>query len=140
MKKFLSLILAVVMIMAMTVPVFAATEDEVAPCAVTCTSHTVNNPINTEYEYEYIKSGDGPNCLRITITYYECGNCHKIFSKPTAETAVSHVKTPVDASCNGTYQTVKYNCYHCGGYYYTDPYVPCGGAVHTPGNCRWLPV
>ena len=50
MKKFLSLILAVVMIMAMTIPVFAAAEDEVAPCAVTCTSHTVNNPIHTEYD------------------------------------------------------------------------------------------
>lgn len=139
MKKILSLLLVVVMIMAMAIPTFAAAED-VAPCAGTCTSHTVDNPIYNEYDYEHLASGAGKNCLRITITYYECSNCHKIFSKQTAETKVNHVKSAVAASCDGTYQTIKYNCKNCKGYYFTDYDVPCEGAVHTPGSCRWLPV
>lgn len=40
MKKILSLVLAVVIIMAMAVPAFAASEDEVAPCALCNGSHT----------------------------------------------------------------------------------------------------
>lgn len=140
MKKILSLVLVVVMIMAMTIPAFAASTDEVAPCADTCTSHTVNNPIYTEDDYEYVAAGPGKNCRKITTTYYECGVCHKIFSNVTSRILVSHSKTPVDASCNGTYQTIKYNCKNCGGYYYTTDDEPCPGAVHTPGKCNWLPA
>lgn len=139
MKKFLSLALVLVMVISMAIPAFAATEDEVAPCAAYCNSHTVNNPIYYKYDYATLGAGPGKNCRRTTTTYYECGNCHEIFSQKTATDDISHVASAITSSCNGTYQTIRYNCKNCGGYYYTDDDVPCPGAVHT-GNCRWLPV
>lgn len=139
MKKILSLVLAVVMIMAMAIPAFAAAEDEVDPCALICTSHTVNNPIYIDYEYSCGSATPGENCYRETITYYECGNCHEVFSQVTSTDYVNHVGIPLSASCNGTYQTVRYQCKNC-DCYYTDNSVRCPGAGHTPGNCNWLPA
>ena len=139
MKKILSLVLVVVMIMAMAIPAFAASEDDVAPCAVTCTSHTVNNPINTAYKYSCGEAEPGKNCIRKTYTTYQCGNCHEIFTVLTATTNVNHVGSPISATCNGTYQTVRYKCTNC-KCYYTDDSVRCPGAGHISGNCNWLPV
>ena len=139
MKKILSLVLAMVMSMAMIIPAFAATEDEVAPRAVCTGSHTVGDTIRVEVNYEHIGSGAGKNCRRVTTTYYECSICHKIFSQVTETRYYSHVKKLVQATCDGSTQSHKFNCKNCGGYYYT-AYIACPGADHTRGNCRWLPI
>ena len=140
MKKILSLVLAVFIIMAMAIPAFAVSENEIAPCAVCTGNHTAGDTIRVEINYAHITSGAGKNCCRITTTYYECSVCHKIFSQVTATGYYNHVKKLVHASCNGSVQTLKYNCKNCGGYYYTDYDVPCPGADHIPGNCHWLPI
>lgn len=135
MKKILALVLAVVMIMAMAIPAFAATEDEVAPCAAPCANHTPGTLLNKSTSYKHLKSGDGDNCRMTTVRTYECAVCHTIYQN-TVTDDISHVKMAVSATCNGTLQKVKYNCYNCKGYYkYGD--VRCPNAGHT-GNCNWL--
>ena len=140
MKKILALVLAVVMIMAMTVPAFAATEDEVAPCATSCSKHTPGTNLGEDHDYNSTGSGTGKKCHYTVTTYYRCSVCDDIFSKVTVSKYYNHVATPVHATCNGEYQTIKYNCYNCGGYYYTDYNHPCPGAGHISGNCNWLPI
>lgn len=136
MKKILSLVLAVVMIMAMTIPAFAATADEVAPCAVCTGSHTPGTFQSYGTDYAY---GGTTKCNYVRIAFYECSVCHKNF-----DTIVEVIKTldhnpkMSDSSCNGTTQTVKWNCTRCGGFVkYTYP--ACPNAGHS-GNCQWLPV
>ena len=64
MKKILSLVLAVVMIMAMTVPAFAATENEITPCAACTGSHTPGTFQSYDYDYRY---GNATTCNKVKI-------------------------------------------------------------------------
>lgn len=124
MKKILSLILAVVMIMVMSIPAYAA----VAGC-----SHEYSETITPVWRFD-----DEENHRKVFVTTYLCGKCAYSYQieEPTS-TVDDHTSTYVSASCNGTTQThVKY-CSTC----YTTYSVPftCPRAPHT-GNCNWLPI
>lgn len=132
MKKILSLVLTVVMIMAMAIPTFAATEDEVAPCAVCNGSHTKG----TYQGYNTAYKKDGDTCLFITYYHYQCSVCHTLFSIPDTDKQ-EHNKVENTASCNGTTRTWSYKCTKCKGLFVTSS--ACPGAGHIAGNCSWLP-
>lgn len=136
MKKVLSLVLAVVMIMAMAIPAFAASEDAVQPCAAGCVNHTPGTRLNTSYSYAHLGSGTGKKCQQTPIYTYECSVCHLKYTVPGTPVNVYHVEMAVSATCNGTTQTVKYDCYNCKGFYKYGS-VRCPNAGHT-GNCNWL--
>lgn len=134
MKKILSLVLAVVMIMAMAIPAFAATADEVAPYAVCTGAHTPGTFQSSSFDYV----ADGSDCNRVRISIYECSVCHRLYDDTKVIATYTHDPKMTDSSCNGTTQTVKWNCSRCGVFIkYTHP--NCPNAGHT-GNCLWLPV
>lgn len=136
MKKILSLVLAVVMIMAMTVPAFAATENEITPCAACTGSHTPGTFQSYDYDYRY---GNATTCNKVKIAFYECSVCHKIFEYSVTVIAVdNHTPEKTSATCDGTTQKVRWTCSKCGGFVkYT--YQNCPNAGHS-GSCQWLPV
>lgn len=133
MKKILSLVLAVVMIMAMAIPAFAASENEVAPCAVCTGAHTKGTYQGKDTYYQKY----GEMCQFFVVKHYECSVCHKLFSETTITTE-NHNKIIKTATCNGTTQTWNQRCSKCGGYF--TKYVTCPEAGHTPGNCSRLPI
>lgn len=133
MKKLISLVLAVVLILAMTVPALAATADEAAPCATPCTgSHTKGTYLG--YNEEYQKEGE--KCLYILTQHYQCSVCHTVFFD-TKTTVYSHNKEQNDSNCDGITRTWTYKCKNCKGLFETKS--ACPGAGHIPGNCSWLP-
>ncbi len=135
MKKILSLVLAMVMIMAMAIPAFAAIEDEVAPCAAGCVNHTPGTLLNTSVSHYSIgANNNNKNCATKTVKYYECSVCHLKFSETTTKYAY-HIGGEISATCNGYNQTVQCRCTICAGSYTKT--VTCPKAGHT-GNCSWL--
>lgn len=135
MKKILSLVLAVVMIMAMAIPAFAAIEDEVAPCAAGCVNHTPGTLLNTSVShYSNGANNNTKNCVTKTIYYYECSVCHLKYSVTDTEKDY-HTGGEISATCNGYKQTVQARCTVCKSSYTKT--VNCPNAGHT-GNCQWL--
>lgn len=134
MKKILSLVLAVVMIMAMAIPAFAATADEVAPCAV-CTTHTPGTYQGRSSDSEY---GSNTICYTVVSDIYECATCHKLYTVLVSKTSGKHSGYVLSASCNGTTQTWVNYCTKCESNFTTYPDCPKPG--HTSGNCNWLPI
>lgn len=134
MKKILSLVLAVLVIMAMTIPAFAVEED-VAPCAVICTTHTKGTYQGRSYTSEY---GSTTICYTVVTDFYECATCHKIYSVLVSKTAGSHSTSVLSASCNGTTQTWVNRCTKCA--FKITTYHPCPKPGHISGNCNWLPI
>lgn len=100
MKKILSLVLAVIMIMAMAIPAFAATEEEISPCAVCNGNHTYEKASN-RVTYECV---DG-ECKKTTVTYYKCVFCSDSYSSAPVTVTVAH-----SYKRDGN----KYICIHCG--------------------------
>ena len=98
MKKILSLVLAVVMIMAIAIPAFAASEDEVAPCAICNGNHTYEEA----YENVTYSLTKNNKCLKTTIKYYKCVFCPSTYAGEPVSTTVPHVYDE-----NNT-------CIHCG--------------------------
>lgn len=132
MKKILSLVLAVVMIMAMTIPAFAAANDDVAPCAL-CNGNHSYNLVNQEVTYSYSRNG----CIKTTTKYYKCTYCTDNYST-SSKTTIPHEYIIKEATCNGTTQTHKYKCSFCKHVMYE--YVACPRPGHISGNCSWLPI
>lgn len=126
MRKVLSLTLAVILIMAVTIPAFAADS---------CThSWQANAPTYVD--------GKGINatsttCQRYTVTTKTCTKCGATQVSYSYSSAMSHSGTIKSASCNGTVQTHTYLCRYCNTYYTKT--VTCPGAGHT-GGCQYLPI
>lgn len=132
MKKILSFILVLVMIMAMAIPAFAATNDEVAPCALCNGNHTYE-VVEVTKSHSYSRNG----CVTTTTTYYKCAYCTDHY-ETVNNTTSSHDYKLYSATCNGTTQTHNYKCSACK--HILSEYEACPRPGHTVGNCSWLPI
>lgn len=132
MKKIFSLILAVVMIMAVSIPAFAAQPETAKPQAC---NHTWG-PATTSTVWA--KHNDS-QCKKTVYVTKVCTKCAEV-NQTSSVTYPYHGATISSASCDGTTQTHKYNCPNCGAYRYTK-WVACPGAGTThKGGCQWLPL
>lgn len=105
MKKILALVLAVVMIMAMTIPAFAATADDVAPCAACTGNHTY------EEAYTRVSYACGLNgCVKTTIRYYKCAYCPANYTADPVKTVVAHDYQSIGTTSSGA---TIYECTQC---------------------------
>lgn len=132
MKKILSLVLVVVMIMAMSIPAFAATTDDVAPCIACNGNHTYDEAV-VQTTYEYSRNG----CVKVVTRHYKCRYCTSAYTAPPEETTLPHNYNLYDATCDGTTQTHYYKCSRCK--HIDTESVRCPNAVHS-GTCTRLPV
>lgn len=126
MKKVLAISLALLLLFAAVVPVFAATP------RATC-SHTYRY-YATQTVYHYLNSAYHKEC---TNTMYICTKCGHIYTQTVVGLNRGHVSTIVSASCDGNTQTRTMRCSQCYTSYNT--YVTCPKAPHT-GNCPVLPI
>ena len=104
MKKILALVLAVVMIMAMAIPAFAATADEVAPCA-TCNGNHIYDEASTKIAYTH----DATHHYKTVTTYYKC-----IYCTSTTSTTVGPYKEVHSYEYHGVFNGDTYfKCTEC---------------------------
>lgn len=132
MKRILSLVLAVVMIMALAIPAFAATDDEVAPCISCNGNHTYDEAV-VQTTYRYSRNA----CIKIVTRHYKCRYCTSAYTATPEETEIAHNYKLKSASCDGTTQTHVYRCSQCK--HEMSEYMRCPDAVHT-GSCKRLPA
>lgn len=139
MKKTISLILVVVLVMAMAIPAFAAMPETIEPKACI---HSTLNLVSKEFdEYRYYNTD---YCMSCYDKVYECSNKNCDYTYKTIEwiygTETDHVHVICDATCDGTNQTWYYHCRYCSGDKYIDPDPhPCP-RPHSSGNCTSLPI
>ncbi len=127
MKKLLAISLALLLVFAAVVPVFAATPR--ATCSHTyrySDTQTVYKYANSTYHQEYV------------YTIYICTKCGYIYKRdPDTTPNRAHTSTIVSASCDGYTQTRTMRCSKC--YTSYNIFVVCPKSPHT-GNCPALPV
>lgn len=127
MKKVLAISLALLLVFAAVVPVFAATP------RATC-SHTYRYS-DSQVVYRYVNSDVH---RQYTVLIYVCTKCGNVDTRENAASLNSpHKYTLASASCNGYTQTRTMRCSQCYTSYNT--YVTCPKAPHT-GNCPVLPI
>ncbi len=126
MKKVLSFALALMLIMSLAVPAFAA-----EPCA------------SCSHDYECVRSIDVMEYYnttyhkKVTVKTYVCSKCADSYqTRTTATVNYAHSSTYVSASCDGSVQTHVKRCSQCNTTYSVT--VACPKAPHT-GSCP-LPV
>lgn len=105
MKKILSLVLAVVMLMAMTIPAFATSNDEVAPCA-TCNGNHIYDEASTKITYTH----DATHHYETVTTYYKCIYCPSTTSTTAGPYKEVHSYVYDDVYNGDTY----FKCTECG--------------------------
>lgn len=132
MKKTISLIVAVTLIMAMAIPALAAQPEVVGTSAC---SHKWGPETASILWARYSDT----SCKKTVVVTKVCTLCSEI-SRTETITYPNHGAAVSKATCDGTTQTWTYSCPNCGAYRYTD-WVTCPGAgqSHTTG-CLWLPV
>lgn len=132
MKKSISVIIALVLILALSVPVFAAQPEVVEP-------HACNHTWGPETQSIIWSKHNEARCKRTVVYTKVCTKCAQV-SQRESNTYPEHEDNLSEATCNGTTQTWTYTCSNCEAYRYKKQ-VPCPGAgkKHTPG-CSWLPV
>lgn len=132
MKKSISVIIALVLILVLSVPVFAAQPEVVDPQAC---NHTWGPETQTVIWSKYSPS----QCKRTVVYTKVCTKCAQV-SQRENYTYPDHKDIVSEATCNGITQTWTYTCSNCKAYRGSKP-VRCPGAGkdHTPG-CSWLPV
>ena len=128
MKKTISIVLAIVMIMAVAITAFAAEN--------ACTHNTSSSYVGDPWiKYEPYNGG----CRPVTYAKFPCAICGELVPLPIAYGQKnSHSSGPYAASCNGTTQTLLNRCTRC-GVSMASTTQRCPGGPHT-GNCRWLPA
>lgn len=135
MKKTVSFILALVLILGLSIPAYAA--ETAASDRMACPEcGTMNEPdqvdeVEVYYNTTYHKIK--------TVRSYVCDNddCLRMYQKSTTSPInYAHTSYYVDASCNGTVQTHTKYCTKCKTTYKVE--VDCPKAPHT-GSCP-LPV
>lgn len=148
MKRFLSLALCAVMLMALALVAFADEPADVTPhdsvngtggsqpgvepqatCDHTYTSETVHEP----FSYRDNKTCESKSYEKLRCV--KCGRKHSIY---LGSVIVDHSGTIYDATCNGVEQNLYFrDCVHCGEKYYLNR--PCPAAPHQ-GGCNRLPL
>ncbi len=132
MKKSISAIIALVLILVLSVPVFAAQPEVVDPQAC---NHTWGPETQTVIWSKYSPS----QCKRTVVYTKVCTKCAQVSQRETSTTQ-THEDVVSEASCNGTTQTWIYRCKNCETFRYKKwPKCPGAGKDHSHG-CSWLPV
>lgn len=129
MKKFISLILAVVMVMAMAISVSAAER--------ACNHITVVKDCD-----EYYTFGDESTCYHHYDYFMRC-SCGKYTEDYSSDDDVDedpHDTYLKNASCNGNIQSLNYYCRNCKSLLFTSSQRCPGAGLSHSGGCRWLPV
>lgn len=134
MKKTVSLLIALVMIVALAVPAFAVESPSAEPYAV-C-NHTFGLASGTVIGYEYVNDNQ---CREIMQFHRTCTKCGYIKTWEEGGGLVLHDRIVVTASCDGYVQTWIEKCGLCGTYGLIEK-VPCRDKGHNPGHCDLLPV
>lgn len=131
-KKIVSIIIVVALIMPLAIVSFAAQPDTVAPQAC---SHTWGPAtISTSWD----KYNDTQCKKTVTVTRV-CTKCAEV-NQISDVTYPPHEKFIYNATCNGTVQTHFYKCCKCGSYCCTE-WIACPGAnINHQSGCQWLPV
>lgn len=128
MKKIFALVIAVVLVIGLAVPGFAA---EARAC-----SHSFG-PENSEVTWRPLNASQ---CEKTTRYWRVCTKCGAIRETRTETDTPNHVKRLVRASCDGATQTHEYGCRNCGAYTGSER-VKCPGASLSHKNgCQWLPI
>ena len=109
MKKILSLVLAVVMIMAMAIPAFAEAADEIAPCAAGCNGNHVYEEASRQVSYTH----DETKHYKKVKVYYKCIYCPstKYTESPTTEGYHTYQYDGVHADGKVYYKCTECKCY-----------------------------
>ena len=127
MKKIFALVIAVVLVINLAVPGFAA---EARACNHTWGPETVS----TQW-----KPYNDSKCEKTVVKTKVCTKCAEI-SRTSSVSYPYHSERISRASCDGTTQTHDYSCPNCGAYRYTR-WVQCPGANLSHKNgCQWLPI
>lgn len=132
MKRIISLVLAVALIVSLAITVFAVQPETVEP-------QSCNHVWGHEDESVVWSVYSSSQCQRTVVYTKVCKTCAEVSQRSTS-TYLIHEDTINDASCDGTTQTHIYTCKNCGAYRYKK-WVDCPGAnrSHASG-CMWLPV
>lgn len=126
MKKAISLVMAIALVICFAVPVFAAHPDTVAPQSC---SHTWGDETISTSWAKYNNS----QCEKTVIRTKICTKCAEI-SRTTNVSHPNHGEIISRASCDGTTQTHVYSCPNCHAYRYTVwPACPGAGKTHKNG-------
>ena len=128
MKKIFALVIAVVLVISLAVPGFAA---EARAC------YHEFGPETSEVTW---KPANASQCEK-TIRYWKvCRKCGAIDETRTVTTYPNHDERIVRASCDGATQTHEYGCRNCRAYTYSKR-VKCPGPPELHRNgCQWLPI
>lgn len=132
MKKTISFVVAVALILSLAVTAFAAQPETAEPQAC---NHVWGEATETIMWEQHSDSC----CKKTVITTKVCTICPEI-SRVSKVTYPNHGEAIADATCDGTTQTHIYKCPNCNAYRYTR-WVTCPGAgkSHVTG-CFWLPI
>lgn len=132
MKKVISLLVTVALIMSLAITAFAAQPEIVEPQAC---NHTWGTATTSTVWAKYNDS----QCKKTVILTKVCTKCAEV-NQTSSVTYPYHGQAISTASCDGTTQTHTYSCPNCGAYRYTK-WVACPGAGKSHKNgCQWLPV
>lgn len=127
MKKVLAISLALLLVFAAVVPVFAATPRN------SCVHNY--NLVDERTTYGYV---DPQAHMFYNVKTYVCTKCSQVKQERTSRSErLSHQSVYSDATCTGTIQTITKYCHICvTSYSYTQR---CPKAPHS-GNCPALPI
>ena len=134
MKKTVSLLIALVMMVALAVPAFAEESTPAEPYAV-C-KHTFGT---TNYETIGWEYSDSQHCKEMRQYSQTCTKCGYIKTWEKIGDTPFHQKRLTRATCDGYEQTWYYYCDRCnyGGQYEKKL---CPDKGHNPGHCDFLPI
>lgn len=127
MRKVTSLILAIVMIMAVSLTAVAA-------------ENACTHPSKTYlYDDSYYTNEYG-DCYLVKTKVYRCNICNELDEDIVSKTPKAHVEELDYATCNGYVQTMYYRCNNCHSISDTDQRDCPGSGLSHNGGCRWLPL
>lgn len=133
MKKTISFVVAVALILSLAVTVFAAQSEPAE-------TQACNHVWGTETESPAWKYASDTQCALKVTRIKVCTKCAEVNQTTVSTTYRPHDETIFSATCDGTTQTHTYRCTVCKGYL-PKRYVTCPGAgkSHVTG-CFWLPI
>lgn len=139
MKKAISLILVVVLVMAMAIPAFAAMPETIEPQA--CIHSDTLTPVGNPQQYKS-RYRDATYCQDCYVIQYNCSACgatvtHTEWIDGTEKT---HKYVVYNATCDGTTQTWYYHCDYCSHAKPGSPTTVTCKRAHINGVCTTLPV
>ena len=136
MKKYLSLFLIVVMLLAIGTPYGAVAEEESKNEGSRDHEHTYSSVNQVVDGWIYHTCSVHVQRIKNTGTCTTCGQTNTWYTKGNLSIQESHNKTLYSSSCDGVMITKIYDCTECGRYQCKSH---CPAGPHT-GLCPYLPV